>query len=430
MKKLTNNKIVPMLRFPEFRDAGEWEKTQLGKLGELIPGLTYSPEDVREKGLLVLRSSNVQNGEIVLDDCVYVTPESKGANLSKSNDILICVRNGSKNLIGKNALIPEGMPLCTHGAFMTVFRSKSAKFVYQLFQTESYNKQVSSDLGATINSINNTHLVKYKFYVPKPPEQQKIADCLTSIDSLISTQSQKLDTLKVHKKGLMQQLFPAQGETVPRLRFAEFRDGGEWEETTLSQCLLKHPEYGINAPAVPYTPNLPTYLRITDISEEGYFIRNQMVSVDREVSEDNYLNEGDIVLARTGASVGKSYKYKIEDGRLVFAGFLIRVKPDEKKINSELLFQFLSTDQYWRWVIYISTRSGQPGINGNEYASMPLPLPPTLKEQQKIASCLTSLDELITAYNQKIKTLKAHKKGLMQQLFPNINDNNLKNEST
>jgi type I restriction enzyme S subunit len=202
----------PRLRFPEFHDAEDWEETRLGRLGELISGLTYSPDDVRENGLLVLRSSNVQNGEISLDDCVYVDPDIKGANASYPNDILICVRNGSAALIGKNALIPEGMPLCTHGAFMTVFRSKSARFVFQLFQTSRYQERVAADLGATINSINGSQLIKYKFFVPKPPEQKKLADCLSSLDELIAAQTQKLDALKTHKKGLMQQLFPSPEE--------------------------------------------------------------------------------------------------------------------------------------------------------------------------------------------------------------------------
>ncbi|MDP3010952.1 MAG: restriction endonuclease subunit S [Methylococcales bacterium] len=199
---------VPKLRFSEFRDSGEWEEKKLRQLGELVSGLTYSPDDVRDNGLLVLRSSNVQNGEIRLEDNVYVNPDIKGANLSKPNDILICVRNGSKALIGKNALIPEGMPLSTHGAFMTVFRTPSAKFVFQLFQTSTYQSQVDGDLGATINSINGSNFIKYKFYVPSPAEQQKIAACLSSLDELINAQTKKLNALKLHKKGLMQGLFP------------------------------------------------------------------------------------------------------------------------------------------------------------------------------------------------------------------------------
>lgn len=203
---------APRLRFPEFREAEEWKEKALGQLGKLVSGLTYSPDDVRDEGLLVLRSSNVQDGRIVLDDNVYVRPNIKGASPSLPNDILICVRNGSKSLIGKNALIPEGMPPCTHGAFMTVFRTIAAKFIIQLFQTEAYEKQVAADLGATINSINGNQLKKYKFLVPEAEEQQVIADCLSSLDDLITAQNQKIDAIKIHKKGLMQQLFPVLDE--------------------------------------------------------------------------------------------------------------------------------------------------------------------------------------------------------------------------
>lgn len=202
----------PRLRFLEFQNAGEWTETRLGQLGELVSGLTYSPSDVRESGLLVLRSSNVQNGEIRLDDNVYVDPAIKGANLSQPNDILVCVRNGSKALIGKSALIPEGMPLCTHGAFMTVFRAETPLFAFQLFQTNQYKKQVAGDLGATINSINGSQLLKYKFVVPKPAEQRRIGLFLSNFDNLITAETQKLEALKTHKKGLMQQLFPSPEE--------------------------------------------------------------------------------------------------------------------------------------------------------------------------------------------------------------------------
>jgi type I restriction enzyme S subunit len=209
-----NNKKIPTLRFPEFINEGEWEEKTLNELGDLINGLTYSPDDVRENGLLVLRSSNIQNGTIDFNDCVYVREDIKGANLSEPDDILVCVRNGSTNLIGKNAIIPKGIQLATHGAFMTVVRAKQPKFVFQLFQTEHYEKQVKADLGATINSINGKNFVKYKFPLPKnPQEQQKIASCLSSLDEIINLESEKLKALKLHKKGLMQNLFPSTSES-------------------------------------------------------------------------------------------------------------------------------------------------------------------------------------------------------------------------
>ncbi len=199
---------VPRLRFPEFRDGPAWRETRLNSLGELVSGLTYSPNDVRDSGLLVLRSSNVQNGEIAIDDNVYVTPSIKGANLARPNDILICVRNGSKALIGKSALIPEGMPPCTHGAFMTVFRASAPHFAFHLLQLASFQKQVAVDLGATINSINGSQLLKYRFIVPEKDEQKRVAELLSCLSSWIGAEFKKLATLKAHKKGLMQQLFP------------------------------------------------------------------------------------------------------------------------------------------------------------------------------------------------------------------------------
>ncbi len=200
---------VPRLRFPQFRDAGEWEEKRLGDLGTLISGLTYSPKDVRDGGLLVLRSSNIQNGEIALDDCVYVRRDMNGANLTQSDDILICVRNGSRALIGKNAIVPKGMPVCTHGAFMTVFRASAPHFARVLLQTTAYQKQVAADLGATINSINRSQLLKYRFTVPKPAEQQRIAACLSAVDTQIAAQARRIASLKQHKQGLLQQLFPS-----------------------------------------------------------------------------------------------------------------------------------------------------------------------------------------------------------------------------
>ena len=208
----------------------------------------------------------------------------------------------------------------------------------------------------------------------------------------------------------------AQGR-VPKLRFPEFQGAGEWEEKRLGNCLLTHPEYGVNAPAVPYSESLPTYLRITDISEDGIYNANKKVSVGIDVTNENYLEDGDIVLARTGASVGKSYRYKIADGQLVFAGFLIRIRPDVSKASSVFIHYTLTSDKYWKWINMTSARSGQPGINSNEYASFPILLS-HMHEQQKIADCLSSLDELITLHTQKLDSLKTRKKGSMQQLFP------------
>ena len=211
---------------------------------------------------------------------------------------------------------------------------------------------------------------------------------------------------------------------TPQLRFPEFRNAPEWEIASLESCLCSQPDYGVNAPAVPYSEKLPTYLRITDISEDRDFINEEKVSVNINATYENSLHEGDIVLARTGASVGKSYKYKCKDGELVFAGFLIRIRPDKQKVYPDFLYQFLDTGRYWEWVGITSARSGQPGINAIEYCGLPIPMPSprdcelSQREQKKIADCLSSLDGLISTESRKLDALASYKKGLMQQLFP------------
>lgn len=200
-----NGESTPRLRFPGFE--GEWREKKLGEVGNTISGLTYSPSNVSNNGLLVLRSSNIKDGTLCFDDCVYVQSIKK-YNPVKENDILICVRNGSTNLIGKNALIPRGLS-SAFGAFMMVFRSTAWSFVFQLLRTERYSEQIEQNLGARINSINSEDFKNYTFlFPPNTVEQQKIASFLSEFDSLIAAESNKLENLKNYKKGLMQQLFP------------------------------------------------------------------------------------------------------------------------------------------------------------------------------------------------------------------------------
>lgn len=203
----------------------------------------------------------------------------------------------------------------------------------------------------------------------------------------------------------------------PKIRFPEFRDLESWSTIRLEDCLLQAPDYGLNVPAVPYSDKLPTYLRITDIADDGTFISKNKMSVNAELSENNSLHDGDIVLARTGASVGKAYKYRPQDGTLIFAGFLIRIRPNQQILRSEYIYQYLFTSSYKNWVQITSARSGQPGINSKEYSSLLVPHT-SLTEQQKIADCLLSLDKYIDATKRKLELLKEHKKGLMQRLFP------------
>lgn len=176
------------------------------------------------------------------------------------------------------------------------------------------------------------------------------------------------------------------------------------------------PSYGINASAVPYSDKLPVYIRITDIAEGGQFAPDPVVSVCSDLTENYYLEEGDIVFARTGASVGKSYLYRPSDGPLVYAGFLIRVRPDQKQLLSAFLAAYVTTGRYRQWVRVMSMRSGQPGINGVEYAELPIPLPP-IKEQRAITTVLSDVDALLEELDRLIAKKRDIKKATMQQLL-------------
>lgn len=190
----------------------------------------------------------------------------------------------------------------------------------------------------------------------------------------------------------------------------------QWEVHTLRSCLTAQPDYGINAPAVPYSDKLPAYIRITDISEVGRFSSEKPVSVKQVDADCYYLNEGDIVFARTGASVGKSYLYDLKDGKLVFAGFLIRVRPNLTKLVPAYLAGYIMTGAYWNWVRLMSMRSGQPGINGQEYGRLPVPLPPLL-EQRAIATTLSDVDGLLGGLDRLIAKKRDLKQAAMQQLL-------------
>jgi type I restriction enzyme S subunit len=190
----------------------------------------------------------------------------------------------------------------------------------------------------------------------------------------------------------------------------------EWEVERLEKLCSEKPTYGINAAAVDFNYQLPTYIRITDIDEEGNFNKTGRKCVNSPLSSNYILQKGDLVFARTGATVGKTYLYKEADGILVFAGFLIKVSPNEKLLDYNFLKFLTETSYYLNWVGLMSQRSGQPGINGNEYGNLNIPTP-SLKEQIEISKSLKSLNQKLQteqAYLQKLYRLKA---GLMGDLL-------------
>ena len=190
----------------------------------------------------------------------------------------------------------------------------------------------------------------------------------------------------------------------------------DWEIVKLKDISIRKGTYGIGAAAVEYNENLPRYLRITDIDDQGRIINDDPKCVDDPDSVNYILQKNDLVFARTGNTTGKTYLYKKEDGVLVYAGFLIKFSINPIKADSRFVKYFTETNYYWQWVGIMSMRSGQPGINENEYGKLTLPLPP-LPEQQKIASILSTWDKAIELKEKLIEQKKEQKKGLMQKLL-------------
>ena len=198
---------VPNLRFPEFQ--GEWEKKSLGEIGDSFIGLTYRPADVvSEGGLIVFRSSNIQNGCMDYKDIVRVNKNVKEKLITKKDDLLVCARNGSARLIGKNAILHETDANQTFGAFMMVFRSDKNHFVHQLLNTRRYSSQVSENLGARINQITSSDLSSFEFFFPKGNnEMNKISALLDLLDERIATQNKIIEDLKKLKSAIIEKLY-------------------------------------------------------------------------------------------------------------------------------------------------------------------------------------------------------------------------------
>jgi type I restriction enzyme S subunit len=190
----------------------------------------------------------------------------------------------------------------------------------------------------------------------------------------------------------------------------------EWECVPLKALCTGPGQYGASTPAIPYTQEFPRYIRITDITNNGVLLEENKVSINPESTRKYLLRFGDVLFARTGATVGKTYLHNMNSGRYAFAGYLIRFIPDNNSLLSQFLKNYTKTDRYYYWVKTTLHAGAQPNINAEEYGSLLLPVPP-LPEQKKIAEILSSWDEAIEHTRKLIDAKKRCKKALMQQLL-------------
>lgn len=393
----------------------EWELKKLGKLFEFRNGVNASKEDYGQ-GIKFVNVMDVLENTFITEEkilgSVQLTDKQIEKNLVKKGDVLFNRTSETQDEIGLTALYNDDAK-AVFGGFVIRGRPKNnslnLKYNGYSFHSELVRKQiVSKGQGAVRVNIGQSDLQQVLFPIPSLPEQKKITDILSTWDRAIETLEQLITKKEKLKKGLMQQLLSG------KKRFPGFE--GEWKEMKLGECVIGKGNYGINAPSTKFSEDLPVYLRITDIDERGKFSRENKTSVDDENYTDYLLEEGDIVFARTGNTTGKTYLYDKRDGELVYAGFLIRFKPDPNILLPKFLKYYTDTHRYWYWVSVMSARSGQPGINSTEYSKLTFKVPP-IEEQKKIIDTIDHVYSDITRLGHLKEKFQHQKKGLMQQLL-------------
>lgn len=399
--------LVPELRFPGFE--GEWE----------VRKIEDSFEERIEKNRSDLPLLSLGEDGLMLQS---ESQRKDNSNSDKSKYLRVAVGDIAYNTMRmwQGRCVYCNIEGIVSPAY-TVCKTKEGidpLFHYYLFKT---NQMISIFHQHSQGLVNDTLNLKYeafskiKYLLPSLPEQQKIAECLSSVDYLIQEETDQLQALKDHKKGLMQQLFPQDGETIPKRRFPGFE--GEWEEKELGKiadrCSSRNKD--------------KTETRVlTNSATEGVVDQNAYFERDIAVKEntDNYhiVDVDDFVYnprISVSAPVGPISRNKIGRGIMSPLYSVFRFKSE----NIDFLEQFFNTTiwhKYLKEVANYGARFDRMAISTEDFYSMPI-LVPSLPEQQKIADCLSSLDEEITEQQQKVEALREHKKGLMQKLFPAIN---------
>lgn len=403
-----------------------WDVVELGSIGEPIIGLTYSPRDINDNGILVLRSSNIHSNKLRFDNNVFVKMEIPERVIVKENDILICVRNGSRQLIGKCALITKEAEGFAFGAFMSVFRTLFAPFVFYTFQSDKIQNQIKEIMGATINQITNKDLREFKIAIPKSiTEQTAIATALSDTDALISS----LQTLITKKQAI--KLSAMQNLLSGKIRLPEFakRPDGSLKTTRQTElgCVPEDWEVvelekvaEIKSGGTPSTNRSEfwnghiLWCTPTDITSlSGKYLSD----TNRKITEMG-LNNSAAELLPTG-SVLMTSRATIGECAIAkrpmttnqgFKNFICN-----RTVNNEFLYYLLSSqkDKF----IELCNGSTFLEISTTQVRKFKITIPKSTTEQTSIAQLLSDMDAEIEALECRLKKTQALKQGMMQALL-------------
>ena len=274
-------------------------------------------------------------------------------------------------------------------------------YMKSYYMLEQYKN--CSEQGASVvrRNLDLKALLNVEINIPPIEEQEKIVKILKNIDSII----EKYRNVLEEKSNFI------------KSQFIEMFENKEFEEKTLDEISIISGEYGSNVSAMEYNEKLPRYVRITDITENGKLNKNSFASPKNETNIDKYLLQyGDILFARTGATVGKTYLYEESDGNCIYAGYCIRFRLNTKIVNPEYIFRYTQTRQYLKWVDIVKRGGAQPNINSKQFGSITIPIPP-MELQNKFAEIVKQVDKqklLLELQKQNYENLK---RGLMQKLL-------------
>jgi type I restriction enzyme S subunit len=393
-------KIIPELRFPEFVNDGDWVEIELGQISRTTTGNSNREDSTKEKGKYTFfdRSQDIRTSNRFLFDGEAIIIAGEGQEFKP------------KYFIGKFDLHQRAY------AILDFDDKVIGKFLfYSIYKNRSYFLRYA--VGSTVKSLRLPIFEDMPTLIPSnSKEQQKIASCLTALDELITAHNNKLDTLKDHKKGLMQNLFPQEGQKVPNYRFPEFENDGEWVEKKLGDIVEIGRGKSKHRPRDAeflFDGKYP-FIQTGDIRKAGLYLTEfSRTYSEAGLKQSKLWNENTLCIT-IAATIAETSILKI---KACFPDSVIGLTTDESKIK--VLFVKYSFDVFKERIRNLSQGVAQDNLNQEKLSKIEFAFPsPT--EQQKTATCLSSLDELINTQKEKINELQQHKKGLMQGLFPKI----------
>jgi len=385
-----------------------WPRVRLGEIGQSLIGLTYEPNNVKRSGTLVLRSSNIQDGRLAFDDNIFVDCWIPDRIRVRENDILICVRNGSRRLIGKSVLLDDRIVGQTFGAFMAVYRSQANPFLQYFFQSSEFKRQIDAHLGATINQITNHSLNNFTVALPSPAEQTAITERLGDIDSYISSLARLVAKKQAIRRGMMQQLLTG------RIRLHGFTD--PWVTTTLGALGTFLRGRGIKRDDVRGTG--VRCMRYGELyTAFGDYASDVRSFVSPAVAATALpLRAGDLLFAASGETreeIGKCVAY-VGPTPAVVGGDVVVLRGD--RFNPIFLALLANAPQ----VISQKARIGQGDavvhIYKHSLSAIEVNLPPR-EEQDAIAQVAVDADRETKVLSDRLTKAHSVKQGMMQELL-------------